>query len=258
MSMEDLNNTIYDMCELWDTKPPLPGENDPVFSDIPTLIFAGRYDSTTPPSFAHQLAEHLTHSYIAEIPNQGHAPSASALSNCPATLISAFMQNPDTAPALTCVQETLQIQFIVPFNPSTPIELEPVLMEEYQINTRIPLDWDKANFGFYNRDGFWGDITQIGIQRAPVPESDWIQWLTGNFGGGQGLDQPAVKQSERVANGLTWSLYKTSSHGCPVEIALASSSNQTLMILMVSYQDEHDAFFDKVFLPVIDSTIPLR
>jgi len=254
MSMENLDMTIYDMCGLWDTKPPVPGENDPVNSDIPTLIFAGRYDSTTPPAFAHQLAGHLTHSYIAEIPNQGHAPSATGISDCPTKLISAFLQDPNVAPDLTCVREIQPIKFFVPYDVNAPLVLEPATIEQYRINTQIPSGWSKADFGFYNRSGFWGDMTQIGIQRAAVSESEWLTWLSTNFRGTQGFDQPAVKDGERQANGLTWSIYKTSSQGFPVEIALASSGDQMLMILLLSSQDEHDALYETAFLPIIDST----
>lgn len=258
MSLENLDQTIRDLCKLWDIKPPVPGENDPVHSEIPTLIFAGRYDSTTPPALAHQLSGHLVHSYIAEIPNQGHAPSASGLSDCPTKLIAAFVQDPNIAPDLTCIQEIPAIKFVVPYSANTPITLEPAAIEQYRINTRVPSGWSKAGFGFYNRSGFWGDITQIGIQSADIPESDWLLWLSTNFRGKQGFDQLAVKQDQRQANGLTWSIYKTTSQGHPVDIALASSGKQTRMVLLFSYQDERDALYNTIFLPIIDSTIPAQ
>jgi hypothetical protein len=223
MAMENLDQTIYDMCKLWDVDPPLPGENDPVNSEIPTLIFAGRYDSATPPAFAHQLAGHLPHSYIAEIPNQGHAPSATGISDCPTKLISAFLLDPTISPDLTCVNETQTIQFIVPYDANAPIVLEPTTLEQYQINTRVPVGWGKADFGFYDRNGFLSDLTQIGIQKAAISEAEWVTWLSTNFRGHQGFDRPAAKVDQRQANSLTWSIYETSSRGYPVEIAFARS-----------------------------------
>jgi hypothetical protein len=254
LPLENLDSTIADMCKLWDTKPPAPSENDPVNSAIPALIFAGRYDSTTPPAFARQLAGHLSNSHLVEIPNQGHAPSATNISDCPVKIIASFLQNPNIAPDTTCVSQIPAIEFVVPYNGSTPLVLEPTIVEQYQINTRVPTGWDKADYGFYNRNASYGDMTQIGIQSAAVSESDWLTWLLTNFKGGQGLDQPAVKHDERQANGLRWSIYQTSWQGSSVEIALASSRNQTLMIMLVSYRDEHDALYNTVFLPIIDST----
>lgn len=101
---------------------------------------------------------------------------------------------------------------------------------------------------------FWGDITQIGIQRADVSESEWLTWLSTNFKGGQGFDQLATKYAEHPVNGLIWSIYKTSSQGQPVEIALATSESQTLLVLLISDKEEHDALYNTVFLPIIDST----
>jgi pimeloyl-ACP methyl ester carboxylesterase len=259
MSMEGLDETIQDMCRLWEARPLAAGENDPVSSDIPTLIFAGRYDPTTPPAFARQLAGHLGHSYIAEIPNQGHAPSATGVSDCPGTIISAFLQDPNVAPDFACIQETGKIEFFPPYKASNaPITLEPVTIDQYQLNTRVPSGWTPANYGFYNRLGFWGDLTQVGIQAAPTSEADWLTWLSTNFRGNQGFDQTPVKQGERQANGLTWSLYKTSSQSTLVDVAFAKSGSQTLLVILVSYADEHDALYNSVFLPAIDATIPAQ
>jgi pimeloyl-ACP methyl ester carboxylesterase len=254
MSTERLDNTIYELCQLWGSNAPIPGENDPVNSEIPTLIFAGKYDPVTPPSFAEQLAEHLPHSYIVEFANQGHAPSTSETSDCPIQIISEFLQDPTTSPDFACVDETKPIEFIVPYDRSNSLAFEPIKIDQYEVNTRIPSGWNEAEFGFYNRNGSFGDITQIGIQRAPVSESEWVTWLSTNFRGNQGLDQPAVKHDQRPANGLTWSIYETGSQGNPVEIAFAKSGTQTLMILLISHKDEHDALYNGVFLQIIDVT----
>ena len=254
MATDKLENTIFEMCKLWDAKPPAPGENDPVISEIPTLIFAGKYDPVTPPSFAYQLSGNLAHSYVAEIPDQGHTPSVSGVSDCTAGLISDFLKDPDISPEFDCIQDLQAIKFVVPYDPSVPLLLETARIEEYQITTRVPVGWGKAEFGFYNRNGSFGDITQIGIQSAPVTQSDWLTWLLSNFSASQGFDQPAVNFGQRQANGLTWTIYTTSYLGNPVDIALASTSNQTLMVLLACYRDEHDALYNKVFLPIIDST----
>jgi pimeloyl-ACP methyl ester carboxylesterase len=252
MSMDELDDTIRELCRVWDVKPPLPGENDPVISDIPTLIFAGRYDPVTPASFADQLAGHLTNGKVVIIPDQGHAPTVTGISDCPVKLISSFLLDPNASLDVSCVNETQPIGFVTPFEPNTSISFESVVVNQYQIASQIPSGWDSAEFGFYNRDRSFGDITQIGIQRAAVPEADWANWLFNNFQGNKGFDQPAIKYGERPANGLIWSLYTTTALGNPVDIAFARSGNETLMILMLSYKDEHDALYDLVFLPVVD------
>jgi Predicted hydrolases or acyltransferases (alpha/beta hydrolase superfamily) len=251
---EGLDETIYDLCTLWGVTSPIPGENDPINSDIPTLIFAGKYDSVTPPSFAHQLAAHLSRSYLAEIPNQGHAPSTSGTSDCSGKVILSFVGNPNGVPDVGCVNESSKIKFVVPFDGSTPLSLEPVTVSDYQIRTVIPTGWTDAGFGFYNRNGKIVDIAQIGVQSAAVPEAQWVSWLATNFQGTQGLDSPALQYDQHNANGLAWTIYRTSSRGNPIDIAFTKSGSQTLMVLLFSYQDEHDALYNTLFLPVIDST----
>ena len=251
---EGLDETIYDLCRLWGMEPPVPGENDPIHSDIPTLIFAGKYDSVTPTTFASQLASHLAHSYLVEFPNQGHAPSATGISDCPTKIISAFLQDPNTSPDIGCVNETRTINFVIPYNPNTPLVLEPVAIAEYQVSTLIPAGWASGRFGFYNRNGSMTDTTQVGIQRAAVSESEWVAWLFTNFRGNQGFDQPAVKIDERRANSLTWTIYQTSSQGNLVDIAFAKYGKETLMVLLISHKDERDALYNTVFIPIVDST----
>ena len=254
MSTEQLDKTVYELCRLWDVKPPAPGENDPISSEIPTLIFAGKYDTVTPVAFAEQLAGHLSESHVALVLNQGHAPSATGISDCPTKLISAFLREPIASPDFTCLNESGSIKFIVPFDPNAPLSFEPVIIDLYQIATRIPADWEAAEFGFFNRSGSFGDNTQIGIQRAAVSESEWAVWLSTNFRVNKGFDEAAVKYDERKVNGLTWSIYRASSQGNPVDMAFARSGNDTLMVLMFSSRDEHDALYNAVFLPVTDST----
>ena len=250
---EGLDESMYDLCRLWGVAPPAPGENDPVISDIPTLIFAGKYDTVTPTTFARQLGSHLSNSHIVEIQNQGHTPTLSGISDCPTQIISAFLQTPESSPDRSCVDETGGIDFTVPYNINDPIALEATVIDLYRINTLIPTEWSKAEFGFYNRNNLFGDITQIGIQRAAVSEGEWANWLLSNFAGNRGFDRPAIRDDQRRINGLTWTLYKTSSQGNPVDLAFAKSGNETFMVLLISYENEHDALYQAVFLPIIDS-----
>jgi hypothetical protein len=191
-----------------------------------------------------------------EIQNQGHTPSLSGQSDCPTKIISEFLQNPAAAPNAACVDETKGIDFTVPYSINDPIALEPAVLDQFHISVLIPTGWNKADFGFYNRNNLFGDITQIGIQRAAVSEAEWANWLIRNFAGNKGLDQTPVRDDQRQANGLSWTLYKTTSQGNPVDIAFAKYGNETLMVLSISYQSEREAIYQSVFLPIIDSVIP--
>ena len=60
---------------------PTPLENEPVVSDIPTLVMAGEYDPITPPEWGENAAEYLTNAAFVEFPAVGHAASVSG--DCP-------------------------------------------------------------------------------------------------------------------------------------------------------------------------------
>lgn len=93
---------IYTMCAaLAGTTPPDPLENEPVSSDIPTLVLAGEYDPVTPPAWGVRATETLTNSYYYEFPGTGHATITRGL--CAYNIAAAFLNTPARAPDGSCV-----------------------------------------------------------------------------------------------------------------------------------------------------------
>ncbi len=84
---------VFDLCELWQAGTPPPLENEPVVSDIPTLVMAGEYDPITPPEWGENAAEYLTNAAFVEFPAVGHAASVSG--DCPLAVATAFIDDPD-------------------------------------------------------------------------------------------------------------------------------------------------------------------
>ncbi len=92
---------IFDFCDAWGVHEPDPIENQPVVSDIPTLILAGEYDPITPPTWGQRAAETLSTSYFYEFPETGHAVITRG--ECPQRIIRSFLDNPMTAPDASCI-----------------------------------------------------------------------------------------------------------------------------------------------------------
>ncbi|GAB5494170.1 MAG: alpha/beta fold hydrolase [Phototrophicaceae bacterium] len=65
------------ICEAFNAGQATEYENQPVTSDIPTLILSGEYDPITPPSWAQQVDDSLSNSYYVALPNSGHGVSGS-------------------------------------------------------------------------------------------------------------------------------------------------------------------------------------
>lgn len=97
-----LENTpsIFTLCSAWGVYPPDPIENEPVQSDIPTLLLTGEYDPITPPEWGHLAAQTLRTGFHYKFAGTGHAVVTRGA--CPYGMIQAFLNNPTVAPAGEC------------------------------------------------------------------------------------------------------------------------------------------------------------
>lgn len=89
-------------CRVWQVDAADPVENEPVISDIPTLVLTGDYDPITPPLLAQEAAQYLSHSYYFEFVGQSHNVVGS--SSCGIELVTAFLNQPDMAPDDSCLE----------------------------------------------------------------------------------------------------------------------------------------------------------
>ncbi|MCA9971430.1 MAG: alpha/beta fold hydrolase, partial [Anaerolineales bacterium] len=95
-------------CDVWQVPAADPRENEPVRSDVPTLLLAGDYDPITPPDGARETAAHLSHAYYFEFAGQSHGV---ARHSCGIALVIAFLDQPDASPDAGCL-ERLYFGFI--------------------------------------------------------------------------------------------------------------------------------------------------
>lgn len=102
---------IYDICLQWDVEPADPKENQPIVSDIPTLVLSGEYDPITPPSWGEQVAHGLSRSYYFSFPGVGHGASVSDI--CPLEIVLAFLDDPAFAPDGSCVASMSGPDFLI-------------------------------------------------------------------------------------------------------------------------------------------------
>ena len=88
------------LCDEWQETRVDPIENEPVVSDIPTLLLSGQFDPATPPKWAALAAETLSNSYSFVIPMAGHGVGTDT--RCGRTLMSKFLESPTTNPVSPC------------------------------------------------------------------------------------------------------------------------------------------------------------
>jgi pimeloyl-ACP methyl ester carboxylesterase len=94
---------IFDICEAWEVVPAAPKENQPVRSDIRTLVMAGEYDPITPPAWGELAARTLSNSHYYEYPGIGHGASVSDF--CPYFMMVDFLDDPRSAPDSSCIAQ---------------------------------------------------------------------------------------------------------------------------------------------------------
>jgi len=93
---------------------PAPKEfNEPVHSDIPTLVFAGEYDPVTPPEQSKHAAETLSRSTYVEFPGLGHGVVFSGR-QCPVGLFRSFLADPTAQLDVRCVSAMSEPRWAVP------------------------------------------------------------------------------------------------------------------------------------------------
>lgn len=242
---------LFKECQSWGSVGPLLGENDPVQSDIPTLVITGNFDPTTPPIYARQVADHLTNSYYFDFPNQGHVPTASDVSGCAMDTVLEFLDNPLVEPGRDCLNKLEPVKFFTPYTGEPALDLKNV--DLFGVSVDVPKGWFFSGDGFFVRGESAFDITQVGAFRAAISAQELKDYFSMSAYGYRGLDGVPVAAGTRNANGLTWELYIATSNGRPVDIALADSNGTSYVIMMFSHADEHDALYRTVFLPMVDS-----
>lgn len=89
-------------CADFGVAPAPKGFNDPVRSDIPTLVLGDEYDPVTPPEQSQHAAATLTHSTFVKFPGLGHGAVFSA-PQCPEIIFRAFLAAPTATVDTSCV-----------------------------------------------------------------------------------------------------------------------------------------------------------
>ena len=241
---------MFEACKSWGTVGPDLGEKDAVISDIPSLIIEGAYDPATPPFYGKQVAEDLSNSFYFEFPNMGHVPTSGDSSGCAMQVALDFIKDPAIEPDRTCLNEMKDVKFLVPYTGDPAIKL--TKENTFGVTLDMPSEWYYDN-GFFVRYSSPFDVTQVGAFRAFISIQDLKDYFSSSAYGYRGLDGAPVEAGVRETNGLTWKFYYSTSNGHPVDVAATETGATSMIIVMFSHPDEHDALYRTLFLPMVDS-----
>lgn len=101
-NLRDLED-LLELCALWDVEQLGPSIDDPVESDIPTLLLSGQFDPITPPANAAEAAETLETAYTFTFPNGSHG--SFGLNPCAGAIVADFLADPQIEPRAACLND---------------------------------------------------------------------------------------------------------------------------------------------------------
>jgi hypothetical protein len=102
---------FMEICKSWISRPVNLIENQPVVSDIPALVLAGRLDPASPPIHSRLAAKTLHKSFYVEFPTMGHLLVAGSDAQCGLSMALAFVDAPTAAPDTKCMSD--RIAFVI-------------------------------------------------------------------------------------------------------------------------------------------------
>lgn len=237
-SFSTLGEMGFQICREWNSGRAEAVENEPVYSQIPTLILAGEFDPITPPAWGLQAKQTLENSYYYEFPGVGHG--ASTVEGCPRQITLDFLQDPQQAPDDSCIDEMI-------FGFVTPVDLDElsfttVEIPDLGIHVSLPDGWTQIQPDYYISPDQSIEIVFLKSQDTS-PDNLLQRW---------GASKP-IEQIQ--ANGNTWTLYKVSIDdlGAVGYVAVSQSGDGLYIILMLSLPGRQEEIYEPLFLPLVKS-----
>jgi pimeloyl-ACP methyl ester carboxylesterase len=245
-------NGPFALCKAWNVPAAGAVENQPVTSSVPTLVLSGQFDPVTPPAWGKLAAASLSKSYYFEVPAAAHGSSLTEA--CPRRLVLAFLDTPGAAPDASCLKD-MKLSFDVPAA-SVQVELAPFTNSQSAISGQAPANWRTVGGlqGFYSPTGQATDPTQLLIEALPTSAEQFLQMMNNNLAN-QGVTLSPTGETKATPN-LTFTLYTASGGLSKIDMALAASGGNCYVVLLQSSLGEHDALYQAVFLPVMNSLKP--
>jgi pimeloyl-ACP methyl ester carboxylesterase len=125
---------LLQICKDWNVKQLSPAIDQPITSDIPTLLLSGGYDPVTPPEYAVDVAKTLSHNYSFVFPTGAHGQAMGG--PCQDGIIQAFLDDPSKQPDGSCIAGISKVQF---FTRTNMIDV-PVLMKMLNLEPIVLLE----------------------------------------------------------------------------------------------------------------------
>lgn len=242
----------FTFCAQWGSGVADPVENQPVDSDIPTLVLAGLYDPITPPSDGRAVAERLASAVYVEFDGLGHGVSTA--DPCPTAIMQAFLDDPDTPPDTSCAATLRPPDWVLPAGAEEPAEVEFVAFQAdpfgLQFEGLVPEGWDEQFPGTFARLATGVDQTALVTQGYPGEFGDFvIDALLESLD----LDRDPEELEPFDDGSRRWRWLRSATLGVELDVIAIEADGSTLMVMLLTQPDERDALIESVLRPVAAS-----
>ena len=239
-----------ELCAQWGGQTPDAIENEPVVSDIPTLITVGEYDPITPPRWAQLAAETLTINQLFEFRGTGHAAFTSSL--CAVDLMVAFVDSPAQSLDSSCVDNVPPPLFATA--QVTAIENRDYQSDELGFRSVIPENWYEMEPGVFSP---YPTLEPVAIPviafRFPITLDEYIsRIITEGF---YAYDRLPASTATITANGRDWQIYQVERPDENVYTSFAFFNGDQPYVIGVTATtaEERDYLYDALFVPAIQA-----
>jgi pimeloyl-ACP methyl ester carboxylesterase len=236
----------FEECSLWGAGVADGIEDDPVVSDLPTLVLGGVFDPITPPSFGVLAGETLTNDYFFEFPGLGHGVSSAH--PCPLAIALAFLDDPSQPPDGSCIAAMGGPRFLTPGRLSVDLVAFEEEVFDILVTGVVPEGWDAAGFGQYTAPGL-GDTAVVQQARALTPGLT----LESLAGGLQDFFVVDAWTRTTYTSTRSWEVFEGSDGETNFLIALAEDDGLLLTVILASPPDLAGEYRSLVFIPALDA-----
>ncbi|MEQ8719464.1 MAG: alpha/beta fold hydrolase [Acidimicrobiales bacterium] len=235
---------FYETCERWPAGSAPAVENEPVTSDVPTLLMGGALDPITPPSAIDDVAEGFSRSFGVRFRWEGHGPGAD---ECGSSIIREFFDAPTSAPSAQCADAEPPV-FVR--RPVGELTLEPVVVSGAglaTLETLAPVEWDNQGLGVWARSDSLADPSLLAQFAFPfaIDREATLELTLSSFG----VDgEPRPRTPLTTPDGQTYDRWRVEAPGATWDIAIGDDT----VIAVAAYPDEIDEVVSTL-APVYDA-----
>lgn len=242
-SAATLGPQMLELCDDWGSGMPDAVEDEPVESDIPTLVMTGNLDPITPPRWGEAIASSLSAAQFFEFPYTGHGVLVAR--DCGVQMAQSFLDAPGAEVDDSCIDAIVAPPFTTA---EVDVQMVPYVSPLGFEGAR-PEGWDEAVPGVFQQS-----LLVALIQQAlPGATVDQVMQQVAMQLGMVEAPQPA---EEVEVNGVAWRRYELSDLGQAVDLALADYEGTLLMIQLGTTPLRRDVYYEQVFLPALEAFDP--